>query len=74
MIRLQQLRYDAGLTPEQLSERLDGVVSGKTIRNIENGTRPRPATARAIAEHFGVTATELLMPVVPTIDDTPAAA
>lgn len=62
MIRLEQLRYDAGLTPEQLSAAVPS-VSGKTIRNIENGTRPRPATAKALADYFEVTATELLQPV-----------
>lgn len=66
MIRLEQLRYDAGLTAEQLAEQVGG-VSARTIRRIESGAvaKPRPAIAKRIAAYFGehVTATDLLQPV-----------
>lgn len=63
MTRLEQLRYDAGLTPEELADQLDGKVSSRTIRRIEAGTRPKPATAVILADHLGVTPTQLLQVV-----------
>lgn len=55
---LEQLRYDAGLSPEGLGEQTR--VAGRTIRRIEEGvTRPTPRVAKKLADHFGMTASEL---------------
>lgn len=65
MIRLAQLRYDAGLSPDELSRRLaerGHPLSAKSIRAIEAGARPRPSNAKALADFFQVTSTELLLP------------
>jgi transcriptional regulator with XRE-family HTH domain len=60
-IRLEQLRYDAGLTIDELADHVPG-VGARTIARIEAGQtrRPWPKTAKAIADFFGVTSTELL--------------
>lgn len=72
VIRLEQLRYDAGLNPRELGEKVG--LSHQTIRDIEAGVKPRPATAKALADHFGITATELLMPALPLADEPAEAA
>lgn len=68
MIKLTQLRYDAGLSPDELSRRLESEhgakLSAKSIRAIEAGSRPRPSNAKALADFFDVTPTDLLRPVV----------
>jgi transcriptional regulator with XRE-family HTH domain len=59
---LAKLRFDAGLSPEELGKECR--VSGHTIRRIEDGaTRPTPRVAKKLADHFGVTASELFPPV-----------
>jgi transcriptional regulator with XRE-family HTH domain len=57
-MNLAELRFNAGLTPEDLGEKCG--VSGMTIRRIEDGaTRPTPRVAKKLADHFQVTASEL---------------
>jgi transcriptional regulator with XRE-family HTH domain len=65
MIRLQQLRLDAGLSPQRLGE-LAG-VSDDTIRSIERrlNTNPQVATLTALAAIFGARPSELLMDALP---------
>lgn len=64
MIRLEELRLSAPLSREELS-RETGVSYG-TIRGLETGEikRPQIKTLRALAEHFAVPITELLLDVV----------
>lgn len=57
-LNLAQLRFDAGLTPEELGDKVG--VSGRTIRRLEMGlNRPTPRVAVAIAEHFDVKPSDL---------------
>jgi DNA-binding XRE family transcriptional regulator len=52
-LKLAELRFDEGLTPEQLGEVCE--VSGRTIRRLEEGSiRPTPSIAKKLADHFGV--------------------
>jgi transcriptional regulator with XRE-family HTH domain len=62
MTRLEQLRIDARLTPEELGE-LCG-VSGVTIRNLEKGKRARVDTLGKIADHFGIRPSEVQAPAL----------
>lgn len=62
MNRLEQMRLDALLTPEQVADRTG--VSAKTIRRAESGTKPRLSTLRPLAEFFEVQPSELLAPAV----------
>ena len=62
---LTELRYDAGLSPEELGAEVK--VSGRSIRRYEDGTRPKPQVAKAIADRFGVSPLELW----PIKDDPP---
>lgn len=48
MNRLEQLRIDAGLSPEALAEKCDE-SSGMTIRRIEAGKKATPKTLASIA-------------------------
>lgn len=57
VVSLAQLRFDAGLTPEELGDKVG--IAGRTIRRLEEGTRPTPRVAKAIADHFGVKASDL---------------
>ncbi len=50
MSELARLRFNQGLTPEQLGEKIG--ISGQTIRRIEAGAHPRPRTAKKIADYF----------------------
>lgn len=50
--QLQQLRINAGLSPNALAYRAG--VSGNTIRMVEAGFRPTPRVQFAIAEVFGL--------------------
>lgn len=63
MTRLEQLRLDALLTPEQLGQMCK--VSGRQIRRIEAGDvgRVRMSTLAKLSTHFAVPASELLGPV-----------
>jgi transcriptional regulator with XRE-family HTH domain len=65
MTRLEQLRIDRFLTPEQLAEQSG--VPARTIRNLEAGEvgRPRLTTLRPLAEFFDVPPSELLGPSKP---------
>jgi transcriptional regulator with XRE-family HTH domain len=56
-LNVAKLRFDAGLTPEGLGAEIG--ISGRTIRRIEEGHVPGPAVAKKIADHFGVTPSEL---------------
>lgn len=60
MTRLEQLRIDARLTPEELGARCG--VSGVTIRNLEKGRRARVETLGKIADYFSVRPSEVLSP------------
>jgi transcriptional regulator with XRE-family HTH domain len=51
-LSLTKLRFDAGLTPEELGD-LCG-LSGRQVRRIEEGTTPTPRIAKKLADHFGV--------------------
>lgn len=51
-MKLAELRFNRGLTPEQLGEECN--VSGRTIRRLENGKRPTVATAKKLADYFDV--------------------
>lgn len=60
MRRLEQLRLDALLTPEQLAEKTS--VSAPTIRRLERGHSAQVPTLAKLADFFGVPASELLRP------------
>lgn len=46
--KLRELRLNAGMSPEQLGNRIG--VSGRTIRRVEDGMVPTVRTMFAIAE------------------------
>lgn len=56
-LTLAQLRFDAGLTPEELGEEVG--VAGRTIRRIEDGHRPGPAVAKKLADRFQIKPSDL---------------
>lgn len=66
MKRLEQMRIDARLTPEQLGERAG--VAGMTIRRLERGEKARVSTLAKLADALGgdVQPSELLREVVKT--------
>lgn len=71
MIRLQQLRIDAKLTPRELGERSG--VSHATVLNIEKGKGAKVETLHSLADALNadgleppVRPSELLLPVDPT--------
>lgn len=76
MIRLTQLRIDAGLTVMALAERAG--VSYAQLLNIENGvsTNPKVTTLHKLAGQLGegVRPSELLMDAIPPRHDEPKAA
>jgi DNA-binding XRE family transcriptional regulator len=51
-VTLAALRYDEGLSPEELGEACH--ISGRTIRRIEEGAKPSPRVAKKLADHFSV--------------------
>lgn len=55
--KLQELRVNAGMSPNDLGWRAG--VSGKTIRYAEAGHTPSPRVQFAIAEIFGLLPTDL---------------
>jgi transcriptional regulator with XRE-family HTH domain len=61
-LSLAQLRFDAGLTPEELGD-LCG-ISGRQVRRIEEGTVPTPRIAKKLADHFKLKPSDL-WPVEP---------
>lgn len=63
MKRLEQLRVDARMTPEQLGEAAG--VHGGTIRRLEAGKSARIATLGKLADYFKVAPSELLADVTP---------
>ena len=63
MTRLEQLRVDAGLTPEQLAERVG--VSNRTICRLERGHSGRIRTLRLLADFFEVPASDLTREALP---------
>jgi DNA-binding XRE family transcriptional regulator len=54
---LVRARWNAGLSQEALAEKVG--ISAETIRRIENGSRPQPATAKKLADYFEVKPTDL---------------
>jgi transcriptional regulator with XRE-family HTH domain len=68
LTRLEQLRIDARLTPEELGVQCG--VSGVTIRNLEKGRPARVKTLGKIADYFSIRPSEVLAPV---IDESAAA-
>lgn len=62
MIRLQQLRTDAGLSPTQLGEAAG--VSHATISRIESGKGAHAGTLRKLADALGAQPSDLLRPAV----------
>lgn len=62
--RLEQLRLDALLTPEQLGE-VTG-VAGNTIRRLEAGKTARVSTLARLSAYFAVSASELLREADPS--------
>lgn len=63
MTRLEKLRLDARMTPEQLGEAAG--VHGGTIRRLEAGKGARIATLGKLADYFKVQPSELLVDVAP---------
>lgn len=64
MIRLQQLRLDAGLSINDLAA--EAKVGRLTIRRIEeSGQAVHVAPLHKLAARFGVKPSELLMPAIP---------
>lgn len=63
MNRLEQLRTDAKLTPEQLGAAAH--VAGETVRRIERGKRAFPSTLGKLADYFGVPASDLQREALP---------
>ena len=61
MIRLEQLRVDALLTPEQLGEEVG--LAGGTIRRMEQGNGARVSSLAKLAKRFDVPASDLLREV-----------
>jgi len=57
-LKLAELRFNEGLSPEQLGEVCE--ISGRTIRRIEEGTaHPTPTVAKKLADHFDVKPTDI---------------
>lgn len=72
--RLEQLRLDALLTPEELATRIDGRVSARTIRRIEtSGHTARVSTLGPLAEFFEVPASDLVRDALPVGHSTASA-
>ena len=69
MTRLEQLRVDAHLTPEELGEATG--ISGMTIRRLEKGHKAHVKTLARLSTYFAVPASQLLLPV--TVELDPAA-
>lgn len=66
MTRLEQLRLDAGLTPEQLAE--ETAVSSRTIRRIEAGHGAWVQTLDKLAKRFAVPTSDLRRPALPVAE------
>ena len=63
MIRLEQLRIDAGLSPKQLAK-VAGVAY-QTVKNIEGGkSEAQVETLHKLAKALDAQPSELLMPAV----------
>lgn len=60
MNRLEQLRYERGLTQRQVAE--GAGVSRTTVNRLERAANPKPhaAVAHALARFYGVSVTDLL--------------
>jgi transcriptional regulator with XRE-family HTH domain len=63
MTRLEQLRIDAGLTPESLADRAH--VGSRTIRRIEAGHGARLETLVRLGEFFRVPPSDLIREALP---------
>lgn len=60
MTDLRIARLNRGLSLRQAAEEIG--VPEQSIRRLEQGLGVRPATAKKIADYFGVTAVEILPP------------
>lgn len=60
MTRLEQLRLDRLMTPEELAK--DAKVGAATVRRLERGHGAQIETLRKLSEFFDVPASELLGP------------
>lgn len=60
MNRYERMRYERGLSRADLAEKTG--LHRNTLMGIENGTveRPAAATAKALADFYGITVAELL--------------
>lgn len=60
MNRYELLRYERGLTRNEVAEQSG--VPLRTVRALENGQSNRPSapTAKALADFYGITVAELL--------------
>lgn len=66
MIRLEQLRLDARMTPDDLGAKVG--ITGRAIRYIEAEGRTSTKTLWALADELNVKPSELLLPAYPTKD------
>jgi DNA-binding Xre family transcriptional regulator len=58
MTRLEQMRLDKRLTPEQMGAECD--VAGWTIRRLERGDHARVTTLAKLADYLGVKPSKVL--------------
>jgi len=63
---LEQLRIRAGLTQEQLAEKVG--VNRITISNWENGTQPRIQFIRPLADALGVSTADVYDAIQKSLD------
>jgi transcriptional regulator with XRE-family HTH domain len=67
---LRAARVNEGLSPEALGQKIG--VSGGTIRRLEQGLMPTPATARKIAQYLGKEVSDLWPELVHGTERAPA--
>ncbi len=66
---LRMMRINSGLSPEELGQEIG--ISGRTIRRLEQGTKPTLSTAKKVSDHFGQKVTAM-WPELATDDKVPA--
>jgi transcriptional regulator with XRE-family HTH domain len=72
VIRLEQLRLDARMTPEELGAKVG--MTGRGIRYIESSGSTSAKTLWKLADALDVKPSELLLPAVPPESSRGAAA